>query len=222
VPEIEKPRPYSLARAPTCENSGEHTFFIRLVPGGEFSNWLSGADRTGAAVEVTGPLGDFRLDGSDLPIICVAGGSGMSAIHAILEEAAASGVARDCHFLYGARNQRDLYGRTYVDAIRKAWHADHSFEYTEVLSDEGPDTDWSGPRGFVTDHLRESVLEKGVFDVASAHAFLCGPPPMVDAAVGVLSSAGMPAEAMHFDRFEGGHRWNGEVAFPLFDKILKG
>ncbi len=27
---------------------------------------------------------------------------------------------------------------------------------------------------------------------------------------------------LHFDRFEGGHRWNGEVAFPLFDQVLRG
>jgi hypothetical protein len=24
-----------------------------------------------------------------------------------------------------------------------------------------------------------------------------------------------------YDHFEGGHRWNGDVAFPLFDKVLK-
>jgi dienelactone hydrolase len=27
---------------------------------------------------------------------------------------------------------------------------------------------------------------------------------------------------LHFDRFEGGHKWSGRIAFPLFDKILKG
>ena len=27
---------------------------------------------------------------------------------------------------------------------------------------------------------------------------------------------------LKFDHFEGGHRWNGKVAFPLFDKVLKG
>jgi hypothetical protein len=25
-----------------------------------------------------------------------------------------------------------------------------------------------------------------------------------------------------FDRFEGGHRWNGELAYPLFEKVLRG
>ncbi len=26
---------------------------------------------------------------------------------------------------------------------------------------------------------------------------------------------------LHFDKFEGGHRWNGGIAYPLFDKVLK-
>lgn len=26
---------------------------------------------------------------------------------------------------------------------------------------------------------------------------------------------------LYFDNFKGGHRWNGEVAFPLFDKLLR-
>ena len=26
---------------------------------------------------------------------------------------------------------------------------------------------------------------------------------------------------LHFDRFEGGHRWSGQIAFPLFDRVLK-
>ena len=29
-------------------------------------------------------------------------------------------------------------------------------------------------------------------------------------------------ESLLFDRFEGGHRWNGEVAYPLFEKVLRG
>ncbi|MBM80253.1 MAG: hypothetical protein CMJ78_06620 [Planctomycetaceae bacterium] len=29
------------------------------------------------------------------------------------------------------------------------------------------------------------------------------------------------AKDLHFDNFEGGHRWSGVVAFPLFDRVLK-
>ncbi|MBQ19034.1 MAG: hypothetical protein CMJ65_18155 [Planctomycetaceae bacterium] len=29
-------------------------------------------------------------------------------------------------------------------------------------------------------------------------------------------------DRLHFDRFEGGHRWNGKLAYPLFDRVLRG
>jgi hypothetical protein len=28
-------------------------------------------------------------------------------------------------------------------------------------------------------------------------------------------------DQLHYDHFEGGHRWNGAIAFPLFDKVLE-
>jgi dienelactone hydrolase len=34
-------------------------------------------------------------------------------------------------------------------------------------------------------------------------------------------SAAGAADRLKFDHFEGGHRWNGKVAYPLFDKVLK-
>jgi dienelactone hydrolase len=29
------------------------------------------------------------------------------------------------------------------------------------------------------------------------------------------------AGQLHFDHFEGGHRWNGKIAFPVFDELLQ-
>lgn len=34
------------------------------------------------------------------------------------------------------------------------------------------------------------------------------------------TAAGVP-DQLQFDDFEGGHRWNGQLAFPLFDKVLQ-
>ncbi len=36
----------------------------------------------------------------------------------------------------------------------------------------------------------------------------------------IYHAAGVP-QNLHFDRFEGGHRWSGRVATPLFDQLLK-
>jgi dienelactone hydrolase len=35
------------------------------------------------------------------------------------------------------------------------------------------------------------------------------------------TSAGV-AKNLHFDHFDGGHRWSGRIAFPLFDQVLNG
>ena len=36
---------------------------------------------------------------------------------------------------------------------------------------------------------------------AGTHAYLCGPPPMIDSAVALLKLHGVPAEYIHADRF---------------------
>src|SRR5687768_11086785 len=99
TPGLSKPRAYSFARPPEDEAENEHTFFVRIVNGGEFSGWLDDQDRTGSPVTISGPLGKFGLDLSRRPMVCIAGGSGMSAIKALLEHAANLKVERDCLFL---------------------------------------------------------------------------------------------------------------------------
>ena len=52
-------------------------------------------------------MGQFKIDESDDDMVCIAGGSGLSAINAIVEEAAHSQVKRNGYFFYGARQQKD-------------------------------------------------------------------------------------------------------------------
>ena len=103
VPGCRKPRSYSFALAQENENKNEYSFFIRLVHGGKLSSWIAGENREGEHVKISGPLGKFGLDPSDKTMVCIAGGSGMSAINAIVQHACNEQVARDCYFFYGAR-----------------------------------------------------------------------------------------------------------------------
>ena len=100
---IQKPRSYSFAQTPERENENEYTFFIRLVPGGELSAWLAEKNREGEKVVLSGPMGKFGLDDSAKPMVCIAGGSGMSAIKSILEDCVNNQVKRNCVYLFGAR-----------------------------------------------------------------------------------------------------------------------
>ena len=213
-PGIDKPRPYSLAAAPESERPGEHTFFIRLAFDGEVSAWLAAADRTGEPVEIGGPFGTFGLDASTEPVICIAGGSGMSAIKGVLEHACNLQVERDCYFLYGARAQRDLYCTAEFEQIKARWHAQYAFEFVQVLSEEPPDTDWMGPRGFVTDHFKEAFLNNSIVDAERCKAFLCGPPPMIAAGVAVLRDADVSDDNIFRDVFE-----DASSPAPVIDNV---
>ena len=213
-PGVDKPRPYSLAAAPEDEGPGEHTFFIRLVPDGEVSGWLAAADRTGERVDIGGPMGSFGLDRSSDPMIGIAGGSGMSAIKAVIEHACNQQVARDCYFFYGARAQRDLYCTDAFERIKARWHAQHRFEFVQVLSEESAETDWGGPRGFVTDYFKAAYLDQGVIDPGTCKAFFCGPPPMIAAGVALLHDAGVSADDIYRDVFE-----DASSPAPVIDNV---
>lgn len=202
IAELARPRAYSVARAPEREKKNEHTFIIRLVADGEFSQWLTRQDRIGAMVELSGPLGTFALDKSESPLVCIAGGSGMSAIFSIIEQAQASQVRRDCYFFYGARAKADLYYGDKINDIRAAWNTANRFEFIPVLSDEKSTSDWSGATGLVGEEAIAYLRTLTNFDLPTASYFLCGPPVMVDTTVAHLRDHGVSEGNCYFDRFD--------------------
>ena len=190
------PRSYSFATPPSETERRTLTFYIRKVPNGELTTWLFDADRRGARVTASGPYGSFWLRDGDGPIVCVAGGSGMSAIKALLEHAADVGCARDAVYLFGARTSADLYCIDEMQALAARWHPEHRMRFLPILSEEPQDSAWTGARGLVTQH----IADQGV-DWPSAQAYLCGPPGMIDAAIEVLRTCGVAQEGIHFDKF---------------------
>ena len=192
---LDRARDYSFATAPGEGGSRELLFYIRLTPGGAFTEWLFNKARVGDVLEVDAPHGDFWLRPDEAPLLFVAGGSGLAPIRALLEEAIHGGVARDAVFLFGARAQRDLYDLERMADIARRWHG--QFRFVPVLSEEPADSGWTGARGLVT----SLVQPEHVPELSRRHAYLCGPPGMIDAALAVLARAGVPDRHVHYDKF---------------------
>ena len=195
IPGIDAPRSYSFASPPSDSSPGDLTFFVRKVPNGELTGWLFSEDRRGQEVTVTGPFGNFWLRNGPEPFVCIAGGSGMSAIKALLEQANAEDCGREVVYLFGARTQQDLYCLDEMRSLETSWNGGGSFKFIPVLSEEPADSDWRGLRGMVTDYIDEGL--RG----SETQAYLCGPPPMIDAAVELLVDKGISQDAIHFDKF---------------------
>lgn len=197
IPELSEGRSYSFANAPAL-GQDEFLFYIRKVPGGEFTEWLFEEDRTGQSLTMSGPFGHFGLANDVQPMTCVAGGSGMSAIISVLEGALEAGQKRDVRFIFGARTQKDLYCAEEIEKISTAWQSKGlgSFEYIPCLSEEPEDSDWQGGRGLCTEFIIGDK-SKGL----SGQAYLCGPPRMIDAAINVFEQNGIGSDATYFDKF---------------------
>ncbi len=190
------PRSYSFLRAPRLETDAQVTFCIRHVPGGAFTDWLFGADRQTTPLTLTGPFGGFRYHTATGRMICVAGGSGLAPLYAMLLEIAAAGIARDCMVLFGARTSADLYFLDELAEVGARWRG--TFDVLPVLSMEPPESAWHGSRGLVTAALSD-VASSGFR--AGDQGYLCGPPAMVDAGISELQRLGMPRAAIFCDRF---------------------
>lgn len=175
------------------QSEGSLSFHIRLVPGGVFSGWLFGHDRTGTTITLRGPYGQFGLHESDTVMVCVAGGTGLAPIKCLLQSMTEIQRERVVFLFFGARQQRDLYCLDEIKALQRDWIG--RFELIPVLSEEPAKSSWKGKRGMVTEHFHEFLQGH------PCEGYLCGPPPMVDAAESELLRLGVAREYIYADRF---------------------
>ena len=86
------------------------------------------------------------------------------------------GIDRKATYYYGARQPA---GPVLRGGTARAWKsALPGFRYVPALSEPADDDGWDGEAGLITD-----VVKRHEADLADAHAYVCGPPPMVEAAL---------------------------------------
>jgi propane monooxygenase reductase subunit len=193
VPGTGVTRSFSMANTSSKED-GRLEFIIKVYPGGLFSSFLDERLQVGDRLDLTGPFGVFTLrDAPDRDIIFVGGGAGLAPILALLRSMAERGIERKGVFYYGARTMADLCFTEEINALREKLP---DFEFVPALSEPEDGGGWQGEVGFITD-----VLKRYETDLKRAHAYLCGPPPMVEAAMPLLAQLGVPEKHIYYDKF---------------------
>jgi propane monooxygenase reductase subunit len=163
-------------------------FMIKLYPGGRFSGLLSeGAVRVGDRLEVTGPYGMFTLRAnSPRRLLFIGGGAGMAPILSLLRSMASSPVERSAVYYYGARTEADLFALDELSRLPGG--------FVPALSEDA--NGWRGETGLITD-----VVDRLEDELAEVDAYVCGPPPMVEAAIALLEARGVPESHIYYDKF---------------------
>jgi propane monooxygenase reductase subunit len=193
VPGSDATRSFSMANTSSKED-GRLEFIIKVYPDGLFSSILDNRLAVGDRLDLTGPFGVFTLrDAPDRDVIFVGGGAGLAPILALLRSMAERGIERKGVFYYGARSKSDLCFIDEIEALREKLPG---FRFVPALSDPKDGEEWAGEVGFITD-----VLKRYETDLKRAHAYLCGPPPMVEAAMPLLARLGVPEKHIYYDKF---------------------
>lgn len=169
VPNTPFRRAYSIASPPSQNLSIE--LHVRLTPGGLATDrWVFASLTVGDRVAMQGPLGTFTMvEREDGPVVLVAGGTGLAPLKSILLHALEKGLASEVHLYHGGRREEDLYdGEFFLSLEGKG------IRYVPVLSEQA----WDGASGMVTE-----AVEADFSSCRGMTAYICGPPPMVTAAV---------------------------------------
>jgi NAD(P)H-flavin reductase/hemoglobin-like flavoprotein len=182
-------RPYSVACCP--REDGLIRLHVRAVPGGWVSTALASHTHPGDELILGPPLGTMTLEqADDRDLLCVAGGTGLSPVKAIIEQVvrdAAAGHGRKVSLFYGARCREELYD------LRDLWRladAHGGLQVTPVTSD---DPAFDGMQGNVGRVAARYVPHR------DCEAYLSGPPGMVRDTLRALAKAGIPPARIHFD-----------------------
>ena len=183
-------RPYSMASLASDE---ELEFHVRLVPGGRVSSYISSEVAVGHSVRVSGPLGTAYLREKHTgPMLCVAGGTGLAPILSIVRGAVRAGMVNPIHLYFGVRSPLDVYGEHWLEQLAR----EHPGLSVHVI----PASDATG-RSMRTGLVTDVIASDWGDSLRDFRAYLCGSPPMVEAASLLLNQRGIPPEHIYADAF---------------------
>lgn len=210
IPTLGFSRPFSLAHAPDAGREVELN--VRIVAGGAGTAYLHQNLQPGDAIKLSGPYGRFFVRKSaGLPLIFMAGGSGLSSPRSMILDLLAQGSTLPITLVYGQRNRAELY---YHEAFVELAAQHANFQYVPALSHEPEGSDWSGFRGFVHDAAKAHFSN----DFRGHKAYLCGPPLMIDACISTLMQGRLFEKDIFTEKFLSAADAQ-QVRSPLFKKL---
>ncbi|MEX0964731.1 MAG: FAD-binding oxidoreductase, partial [Pseudohongiellaceae bacterium] len=189
-------RAYSIANAPHADGSID--LHIRRVESGRFTTWAFDDMNVGDHLQARGPLGDFTMRSvPDVPLLFIAGGTGLAPVLALLEQQVQLFPGRDMVLLWGMRKVTDFYATDTLQALAARASQLRILLVAETLLTRSSDSEQLHfIKGDVIDALEENGLLNGQRDIYAA-----GPPAMLRALARALDERKVDKDRVHMDSF---------------------
>ncbi len=178
--------PFTISSSP----SAAPLLTVTIKESGDFTNTIS-QTRPGDTALIDGPFGRFSYQ-HDSPesFIFIAGGVGITPILSMVRYLRDTHDKRQAIVFCANRTEKDIIRRSELDAMPENITVYHALQYQ-------PDG-WDGYTGY----LNGEIIKEGTADcLTTAHIYLCGPPPMMDALTKELRALEVPAGRIHSERF---------------------
>jgi ferredoxin-NAD(P)+ reductase (naphthalene dioxygenase ferredoxin-specific) len=182
-------RPYSMAG---LHSDNDLEFHVRLVPDGRVTGYVANKLQVGDQIRVSGPLGTAYLRRKhEGPMLCIAGGTGLAPVLSIVRGALAEGMQNPIHLYFGVRSPADIYGTEWLMALAEE-HGNLHLHTVVAMGNDSPLL----RSGLVTDAVAADWPS-----LSNWRAYLCGAPPMVEAATMLAKQRGVRPEHIYADAF---------------------
>jgi ferredoxin-NADP reductase len=182
-------RVFSIASAPAGRDLVRLTYAVH----GQFTARMEAELREGQQIWIKLPYGDFVIE-SATDVVLFAGGTGVTAFTAFLENLPSSG-GPSVTLAYGARSSRLLI---YRDVVERCAARVPSLDVAYFLEQEG-----SGqPPATQPGRVSVDALWPRLRAPLEAHFYISGPPPMLRGIAEDLRARQIAPEAIHIDAWE--------------------
>lgn len=199
-------RAYSMASYP--EEKGIIMLNVRIAtpppkqpdaPPGQMSSYIWSL-KEGDKVTISGPFGEFFAKDTNAEMVFIGGGAGMAPMRShIFDQLKRLKSKRKMTFWYGARSEREMF---YTEDFDMLQAENDNFKWYVALSDPLPGDREDYFRGFIHNVLYENYL-KNHEAPEDCEYYMCGPPVMNAAVIGMLKNLGVEDENILLDDFGG-------------------
>jgi Na+-transporting NADH:ubiquinone oxidoreductase subunit F len=208
VSEVEQPvtRAYSMANYPA--EKGVIKLNVRIAspppeapnaPPGQVSSFIFGC-KPGDRVTISGPYGEFHVQNTDKEMMFIGGGAGMAPMRShLFHQFRTVHTRRKASFWYGARSLRESFYNEEFDELAEN---NDNFTWHLALSEPLPEDNWDGYVGFIHKVLLDEYLADHPAP-EDCEYYICGPPMMNSAVIGMLEDLGVTRDHIMLDDFGG-------------------
>ena len=185
-------RSYSIASAP---DGDQLELTVQLLADGEVSPYLAQVVAAGDPLELRGPIGGwFAWDPAPVPVLLVAGGSGVVPLMAMIRARAATGTGSPFRLVYSVRGPDDAF---YAAELAERQRGDDGLHVAYVYTRTTP-PGWPVPPGRIG---AGALTAPGWAPDGSPAVFVCGPTGFVETVANLLVNAGHDPRTIKTERF---------------------